>query len=211
MTPETSDELIVLPLRSFSMSLRTALVTLNWEKIVVYQCQGSIARIKVQFSHLLVEFSEQIIAPCHQRKLIDLVDIFAALFDLTTHPVSVEIGANAVEHLWRELILFPFLRVERQHIFAHQVLAFLLEQLEIFLQEVFQSFVELETDELSAASGWLLLSALTAASNCFRCATWAANWLLMDAGAVVVDMTDGYDRQAGTKEKESVRMRTRDW
>lgn len=52
---------------------------------------------------------------------VDLVDAFPALVALAAHPVSVEVGADAVEHFTGEAVVLPLLRVELQHALVHQV------------------------------------------------------------------------------------------
>jgi hypothetical protein len=105
--------------------------------------------------------------------------------------VAIEIGADAVEDLARELILFPFLCVESENVFSHKIHAFALQLHQVVLQEVLQALVELESNELSTSSRSLLLDALTATTNRLTVARIAQSRLLMDTGAVVVDMAVG--------------------
>lgn len=151
--------------------------------------QSSFFGIRTKLStHLLIELFEQVVAPCHERQLIDLVHILTALLALAADPVAVEVGANAVEDLARELVLLPLLGVECEHVLAHQVdsLAFQLHQ--VVLEEVLQALVEFQANELGPSSRSLLLDALTAATNSFTVACVAQTRLLVDAGAVVIDV-----------------------
>lgn len=52
---------------------------------------------------------------------VDLVNAFPALVALAAHPVSVEVGADAVQHFAGEAVVLPLLRVELEHTLVHQV------------------------------------------------------------------------------------------
>lgn len=104
--------------------------------------------------------------------------------------MAIEIGTDAVEDLARELVLFPFLCIERENVFAHQIDALAFQLDEVVLKEVLQALVQLKSDQLSASGGSLLCHALTTATDGFTVAGGANSRLLVDTGAVVVDMSE---------------------
>lgn len=54
-----------------------------------------------------------------QTYRVDLVDSFASLVTLPSHPVAVEVGTDPVEDFAGETVILPLLRVKLQHTLVH--------------------------------------------------------------------------------------------
>lgn len=134
--------------------------------------------------YLLVQMLEQVAAPGHQRQLVDLVHILTALLALALHPMPVQVGADTVQHLARELILLPALGVEAQHFLVHQIDPILVQPHEVVLEKLLQPFVQLLADQLGPAR--------RCADAFFRYLRRARArvGLLVDTRTVIVDMSE---------------------
>lgn len=125
--------------------------------------------------------------------------------------MTIQVGANTVQHFARELIFLPFLCVKCQNIFAHQIDAFAFELFQILLEEVLETLIEFKANELSASWNGLLSrlwwSSSRATIRLVGVSSLNGIGLLMDTCAIVIDVSAQsgkifYDKESHrTKEK----------